>query len=372
MKFGVFYEMYVPPEDLADASAETRIVRETVDQIVLADKYQWDYVWLTEHHFLRQFSHMSAAEVLFGAAAYVTEHIRFGFGLALTPPKYNHPVRIAERVAMLDCLSGGRVDLGSGRSTTPAELYGFGINPDESREMWEEGLEAVTRLLAEEDVELDGKYVKMPSRTTLPRPVQKPHPPLWVGGVGPGNAERAARRGLGMLFFALNTAPEALRESIQAYRDNISHAEPYIPGGVNNQTAGFINALCAPDEADRDRVRWLAATKMVEHTLHGSGWMIEGWPDPDNVPKSYAHVFQAGPFDLHQAIKADPDAVARDMLDAGLVCAGTPKDCIQVLERFQQVGVDQVIIHMQMGGVPHEDIVQTIETMGREVLPLFR
>ena len=120
MKFGLFYELYVPEDDEA---AEAPIIRQLVDQIVLADKCGWDYVWLTEHHFLGGFSHMSAPEVVFGAAAYATSHIRFGFGLALTPPAYNHPVRIAERVAMLDCVSNGRVDIGTGRSTTPAELY---------------------------------------------------------------------------------------------------------------------------------------------------------------------------------------------------------------------------------------------------------
>ena len=157
MKFGIFYEMFVPP---SEAEAEARIIRETVDQIVHADKNGFDHVWLTEHHFLKGFSHMSAPEVLFGAAAYQTEHIRFGFGLALTPPSYNHPVRIAERVAMLDCLSNGRVDVGSGRSTTPAELYGFGIDPEQSRAQWQEGVDAVARLLAEEEVELDGEFVK--------------------------------------------------------------------------------------------------------------------------------------------------------------------------------------------------------------------
>ena len=201
MKFGLFWEMYVPPLDLDDPGAEARIVRETADEIVFADQHGWDYAWLTEHHFLRQFSHMSAAEIVFGAAAYATEHIRFGFGLALTPPAYNHPVRIAERAAMLDCLSNGRVDIGSGRSTTPAELYGFGLDPEESRAQWMEGLVAVARLLAEEDVELDGEFVKMPPRTVVPRPVQKPHPPLWVGGVGPGNAEprREVRAGNAVL-----------------------------------------------------------------------------------------------------------------------------------------------------------------------------
>jgi alkanesulfonate monooxygenase SsuD/methylene tetrahydromethanopterin reductase-like flavin-dependent oxidoreductase (luciferase family) len=370
MKFGLFYEMYVPPADLSDPGAEARIIRETVDQIVYADKLGWDYVWLTEHHFLRQFSHMSAAEVLFGAAAYATEHIRFGFGLALTPPKYNHPVRIAERVAMLDCLSNGRVDLGTGRSTTPEELLGFDIDPDESRAMWEEGLEAVARLLAEENVELDGQFVKMPPRTSLPRPVQKPHPPLWVGGVGPGNAERAAKRGLGMLFFALNTAPEALRESIAAYRDNIGNAKP-IAGGINDQVAGFVNSLCAEPE-NRDAIRWLAATKMVEHTRHGSHFMTTGWPDPDNIPSSYAHVVQGDTMAFKEAIEADADGVAQGLLDSGMVAAGSPDDVLEVLQRFHDVGVDQVIVHMQMGGVPHADIMKTIELMGTEVLPKLR
>ena len=223
---------------------------------------------------------------------------------------------------MLDCLSGGRVDVGSGRSTTPMELYGFGVDPDESRAMWEEGLEAVARLLAHRDVELDGKFIKMPPRTVVPRPVQRPHPPLWVGGVGPGNAERAARRGLGMIFFANNTAPEALRDSIKAYRDNIGNAVPFVPGGVNNQVAGFVNSLCTNDAADRDRVRWLAATKMCEHTLHGSTYMTTGWPDKDNMPSSYAHVMSGETDMFHEAIKANPEAVAQGMLDSGMVAAG--------------------------------------------------
>jgi alkanesulfonate monooxygenase SsuD/methylene tetrahydromethanopterin reductase-like flavin-dependent oxidoreductase (luciferase family) len=364
VKFGLFYEMFVPPEEL---DQEAVIIRHTVDQIVHADRHGWDQVWLTEHHFLGGFSHMSAPEVVFGAAAYATERIRFGFGLALTPPQYNHPVRIAERAAMLDCLSGGRVDLGSGRSTTPRELYGFGIDPDTSRDQWEEGLEAVARLLAEEEVELDGDWVKMPPRTVYPRPVQQPHPPLWVGGVGPGNAERAAKRGLGMLFFAIKADPDGLRESIAAYRDAIGSAEP-ICGSVNNQTAGFVNGLCG---RDRDAVRHLAASKTVEHTLHGSQHMIDGWPD-GVAPKSYAHVTHGENKKLLDAIIADRDAVADSLLEGGFVMAGDVDDCRKVLDSFHEVGVDQVIIHMQMGNVPHERIMESIEIIGTELIPKYR
>ena len=363
MKFGLFYEMYCPLDELEQ---EPVIIRNTVEQIVHADCHGWDHVWLTEHHFLGGFSHMSAPEVLFAGAATQTDHIRFGFGLALTPPKYNHPVRVAERAAMLDCLSNGRVDIGSGRSTTPVELYGFGLDPEESRGQWAEGLEAVAHLLAETNVELDGEFVKMPPRTVYPRPVQKPHPPLWVGGVGPGNAERAAKRGLGMLFFAQETKPEALAESIAAYKANIGAAEPFVPGGVNNQTAGFINGLCS---YDRDEIRTLAARKTVEHTLHGNVCMTEGWPN-DELPPSYAHV--AGVREMRKVIEANPNAMADQMLANGFVMAGTPEDCKPVLDAFQEVGVDQVIIHMQMGNVPHDRIMESIELIGKELIPKYQ
>jgi alkanesulfonate monooxygenase SsuD/methylene tetrahydromethanopterin reductase-like flavin-dependent oxidoreductase (luciferase family) len=363
VKFGLFYEMYSPLDQPAE---EAKIIKHCVDQVVLADRYAFDYVWLTEHHFLGGFSHMSAPEVVFGAAAYATNHIRFGFGLALTPPQYNHPVRIAERAAMLDCLSDGRVDIGSGRSTTPTELYGFGLDPEQSRAQWLEGLEAVAHLLAEENVELDGEFVKMPPRTVYPRPVQQPHPPLWVGGVGPGNAERAAQRGLGMLFFANQTKPESLRASIQAYRDNIGSAQPFVAGGVNNQTAGFVNGLCS---YDRVEIRQLAARKTIEHTFHGNIAMTQGWPD-GQLPPSYAHVAEVGT--MYEAIKADRQAMEDLWLREGFVMAGTPEDCAPVLDSFHEVGVDELIIHMQMGNVPHERIMESIELIGTELMPKYR
>ena len=175
-----------------------------------------------------------------------------------------------------------------------------------------------------------------------------------------------------MCFFSNNTAPEALRESVKAYKDNIGHAQPFVPGGVNNQVAGFVNALCTTNREDRDRIRWLAATKMVEHTLHGSTYMTSGWPDPENMPASYAHVMSGDTMTFHEAIKTDPDAVAKSMLEAGMVAAGTPDDCLEVLSRFKGVGIDDIILHLQMGGVPHADIMTTIETLGTEVFPHLR
>lgn len=364
MKFGLFYEMFVPP---TDPTAEAKVVRQTVDQIVHADRHGFDYVWLSEHHFLKGFSHMSAPEVIFGAAAYQTERIRFGFGLALTPPAYNHPVRVAERVNMLDCLSGGRVDLGSGRSTTPTELYGFGLDPDESRSQWSEGLDAVVRCIADETVSFDGEYVNIPPRSVVPRSVQRPHPPLWVGGVGPGNAERAAKKGLGMLFFAQKADYEMLSASTEAYYANIDKAEP-MAGVVNRATAGFVNGLCGQD---RDEVRRLAVERTVEHTLHGSDYMLHGWPG-GTPPKSYAHLTQGETKMVNDLIKSDRKMVEDLMTEGGFVMAGTPEDCQPFLDAFQKSGVDQVIIHMQMGDMPHDRIMESIEIMGSELIPAYQ
>ena len=204
MKFGIFYEMFVPPGE-AKAQRRGSSGRPSI-RLCLADKHGFDYVWLTEHHFLRGFSHMSAPEVLFGAAAVQTEHIRFGFGLALTPPSYNHPGSlIAERVAMLDCLSNGRVDWARVALLLPPSFTVWHRSRNRPGLNGRRGLTPSRDCSPRRRSILDGEFVKMPARTVVPRPVQKPHPPLWVGGVGRGNAERAAKRGLGMLFFAHKT-----------------------------------------------------------------------------------------------------------------------------------------------------------------------
>jgi alkanesulfonate monooxygenase SsuD/methylene tetrahydromethanopterin reductase-like flavin-dependent oxidoreductase (luciferase family) len=174
-----------------------------------------------------------------------------------------------------------------------------------------------------------------------------------------------------MLFFAVNTAPEALRESIETYRRAVANATPFHPGGTNAQTAGFINGLVTDDAGDRDRIRRLAGRRAIEHQMHGSAYMTEGWPDPDHPPASYAHVMGDAVKGALAMIRRDPESVAQTAVEQGFVAAGTPDDAAPILERFADVGVDQVIIHMQMGGVPHEDIVRSIEVIGKELIPRF-
>src|SRR5690349_7634500 len=179
MKFGIFYEHQLPRPWHPDA--ERQLFQNALDQVEYADKLGFDMVWEVEHHFLEEYSHSSAPEVFLAACSQRTRNIRLGHGIIQTAPAYNHPARVAERVAMLDLVSGGRVEFGSGESSSEAELGGFGIDQITKREQWLEGLEVAIRCMTETPFGgHDGTCVQIPPRNVVPKPVQTPHPPLWV------------------------------------------------------------------------------------------------------------------------------------------------------------------------------------------------
>src|SRR6266545_3429076 len=173
MRFGIFYEHQLPrPWAPGD---EHRLLTDALEQVELADRLGIDYLWLVEHHFLEEYSHSSAPEVFLAAASQRTKNIRLGHGIVQTPPPFNHPARVAERIAMLDLVSDGRVDFGTGESSSEAELGGFGIDPERKRELWEEGLRVAIRCMTEVPFTgVDGAHVTMPQRNVVPKPVQKP------------------------------------------------------------------------------------------------------------------------------------------------------------------------------------------------------
>jgi alkanesulfonate monooxygenase SsuD/methylene tetrahydromethanopterin reductase-like flavin-dependent oxidoreductase (luciferase family) len=175
--------------------------------------------------------------------------IRIGHAVVLLPFPYNHPVRIAERVATLDILSSGRVEVGTGRSATQVELGGFGIPYNETRARWEEALEIITKIWKSADGTFShkGKYFDIPERTVVPMPIQKPHPPMWVACTGEDTHELAGRLGLGLLSFTLLVTPEKLGQRVARYREALKQAKPY-GAFVNNKAAAFSMVHCAPTD----------------------------------------------------------------------------------------------------------------------------
>jgi alkanesulfonate monooxygenase SsuD/methylene tetrahydromethanopterin reductase-like flavin-dependent oxidoreductase (luciferase family) len=208
MRFGIFYEHQLPRP--WGEGSEQKLFQDALSQVELADRLGIDHAWEVEHHFLEEYSHSSAPEVFLAAASQRTKNIRLGHGITLLPPNYNPPARVAERIATLDLVSNGRAEFGTGESASRAELEGFNIDPADRRAMWREVLEQVANMLAMDPYPgFQGKYFSMPVRNVVPKPVQKPHPPLWVACSNRETIHLAAQLGIGALTFAFVDPAEA-------------------------------------------------------------------------------------------------------------------------------------------------------------------
>lgn len=357
VKFGLLYELeYARPWP---ANFERDLFHQALEQIELADQVGFDCVWEVEHHFLSEYSHSSAPEVFLGAVSQRTKRIRLGHGVVLLPNAYNHPVRIAERIATLDILSDGRVEFGTGRSGTPAELEGFGIDPAESRAMWEEAVSIIPRMWMEDPFSWSGKYFSMPPRSVVPKPLQKPHPPMWVAASSPTTFLEAGKRGLGVLCFILGE-PARLAHRVESYREALKCAVP-VAGIVNDQVAGFTVTLCLEDEAEARAVGGPAAMWYTAKL----GNIVGDWRG--KVIPGYEYYSQ-----MNDEAR---DLTRRDfggLLANGTYCIGDPEECIRVIKLYEAAGVDQLICFMQAGRVPHEAIMRSIKLFGERVIPAFQ
>lgn len=236
MKLSLAYEMQRPVVD------DHAVIEETIEQCVLADEMGFDYVWFVEHHFLTGFSMSPCPEVIYDALSQRTKNIRLGFGVVILP--YHHPIRVAERVAMVDHLTKGRVDLGTGRSA-PYEQTGMGIDPRETREMWEESLSMIPNIWQDGLFSWEGKYWNVPPRDVRPKPYQQPHPPLWVAALQPATYQLAAQKGIGVMALSV-TAPSVLAPHIKEYKQNVKDANP-VGKAINDQWLSSTVAYCDTD-----------------------------------------------------------------------------------------------------------------------------
>src|ERR1041384_8210304 len=201
MKFGIFYELSVPRPWTRES--ERTVYNNALEQVKLADQLGFSNVWAVEHHFLEEYSHCSAPELFLTACAMLTKNIRVGHGIVVCVPEFNHPIKIAERTATLDILSGGRLEVGTGRSATWTELAGFRADPDITKKPWEELCGCLPKMWTQERFSFQGEFWSMPERTILPKVYQRPHPPMWVAVTSPGTGLAAADRGPGSPRLAL-------------------------------------------------------------------------------------------------------------------------------------------------------------------------
>ena len=374
MRFGLFYEHQVPrPWEDGD---ERRVFSEALEQIELADRVGFDCVWLVEHHFLEEYSHSSAPDLFLAAVSQRTQRIRLGHGIVHALPAINHPARVAERVATLDVLSGGRVEFGTGEGSAAAELDAFGVDPADKRAMWEEGVRVALRCMTETPFTGHaGDHVRMPPRNVVPKPLQRPHPPVWVACSRRETIRLAAKHAIGALAFAFFD-PEEARHWVDDYYATLAHEGVPLGDGVNANLACVTSFFCHADEDEAVR-RGAEGVNFIGYSL--GHYYVFGRHRPGQLD------LWAEYRKRRAAEGYDPEAVALatgsgDRLGATVVQAGTsglrgamgtPDQVREYLRRYEECGVDQIILSCTAGRNRHEHVMEALDLFAREVMPEF-
>lgn len=355
MKFSLFLEMQIshPTREL-----ERQLFHDCVAQAVLADELGYHCVWEVEHHGLYEYAHSSAPEVFLGYIAARTRRIRLGHGVTLTPGRYNHPIRVAERIATLDILSGGRVNWGSGKSSSRVEQGAFQVDRERLHDEWLEALEMIPRMWRADVFEWNGRFYQVPPTQVVPKPVQRPHPPIFAACSTADMTTRVGTLGLGALNFAQGT-DDFLKRRVEAYRDAVAGAAPRAYE-VTDHFACTPTALILDDDR-----------RACEHGFRGSRFFAQ----------SLARYYFTGdrPLGTLDVPRGDLDAdelaaamASRTQPGAPLVSVvGDPVAAREAVSRFHDAGVDELILIMQMGTVPHALIMESMRTFAEKVMPHF-
>jgi alkanesulfonate monooxygenase SsuD/methylene tetrahydromethanopterin reductase-like flavin-dependent oxidoreductase (luciferase family) len=372
VRFGLFYEHQLPRID--GQRDEGGLLADALDQVELADRLGIDYVWEVEHHFLEEYSHSSAPEVFLAAASQRTKSIRLGHGIVQVPPAFNHPARVAERIATLDLISDGRVEFGTGEGSSQMELGGFGIERDTKRAQWEESLDAITRMFVEEPFAgYDGRWLSMPPRNVIPKPKQRPHPPLWVACSRRETILTAAEHGLGALSFAF-VEPEDAKEWVDSYYETLA-SERCVPAGfsVNPSVAVVLPLMCHRDEGTAIE-RGIDGAHFFGFSLAYYYAFGEHRPGHSNVWREFTERRGEVGF-AREIVTPDEGPLGVRLLQHGLGslrgAIGTPDQIADLIARYEAVGVDQVIFVSQAGPNRHEHICESLELFAAEVVPRF-
>jgi alkanesulfonate monooxygenase SsuD/methylene tetrahydromethanopterin reductase-like flavin-dependent oxidoreductase (luciferase family) len=355
MRFSLFFEMQIARPTPA---TERRLFQDCSEQAVLADRLGYEAVWAAEHHGLREYAHSSAPEVFLAFVAARTERVRLGHGVTLTPHRYNHPIRIAERIATLDVLSGGRVNWGSGKSGSRTEQDAFQIDPADLQGQWAEALQMIPRMWQQDVFEWHGEHFDIPPIQVVPKPVQEPHPPLFAACTNPKTAELAGSLGIGALNFAAGT-PAELAGKVARYREAVRASEP--EDYQKNE-----RYLCTPTclVLDDDHLA-------SRHGFRGAGYFWSA------MQQYYASTDRpVGPLPVDRG-DLDEEELRRRMSaraadDAPLTSViGDPSAARETVARFQEAGVDELVLVMQTGTVPSELVTSSIRTFAEKVMPDF-
>ena len=355
MKFSLFYEMQI-----ADPTreSEARLFHECLEQSVLADELGYHCIWEVEHHGLYEYSHSSAPEIFLSFVAARTKRIRVGHGVTLLPHRYNHPIRIAERIATLDILSGGRVNWGSGKSSSLVEQDAFENDKSSLHDQWLEAVRMIPKMWSSDVFEHKGRFFDIPPTQIVPKPVQDPHPPMFAACTKPDSAAFVGKLGMGALNFAIGS-DDYLADKVREYRAAVAQAEP-AGASITNHFACTPPTLVLDD--DREACRWgFRGARFFSESL--ARYYLGGDRPTGRLPVPRDFMPEESLTDA-MALRNTPD-------DSLNVMCGDPGFAREYVERFREIGVDELICVMQLGTVPHELVMKSIRTIAERVMPHF-
>jgi alkanesulfonate monooxygenase SsuD/methylene tetrahydromethanopterin reductase-like flavin-dependent oxidoreductase (luciferase family) len=363
MELGLLYEFEAPqpwdqPHPWGQRNAERKSYQNAIEQIVLADKKGFHTAWLVEHHFREGRSHMPCSEAVLGALSQITENIRLGFGVTLTPHEFIHPARVAEKVATVDLLSRGRVEWGIGRST-PMEQQAFGVDIARSKDKMLAAARTVVGMWRDEYYEEDSEFLKFPARMVTPKPWQDPHPPMWVATSSEGSARLAGENGLGLLCFSIMQPLSRLRGILGVYQEAQKRATPLA--GVHTNKVGIYTLVhCARSRSDFEANKlwesiWWWYTTVAQFLLK--------WEFADLPQEKKDQVFPL----LKKQADGDFDITRFDEED--MIIVGTPEQCLAKFLKYEEAGVDQVLCYVNFGHLTHKAVMESISLLGDYVIP---
>ena len=371
MRFSLIYEAQTTD---ASRAGDRQVFEETVEQAILADQMGFDVFWCVEHTALTNYSHMSVPETLLAFVAGKTDRIGLGHGVVCLPPAMNHPVKVAERVALLDILSKGRVHFGVGKGGTQQESGTFGYDLDTLMPQIDEAMYLIPRIFVEEEIEHDGEFIKIPRRPIHPKPYQDPHPYMYLACTGEDSLVRAGSRGMGALVLGFG-GPDEVAKKNRIYRDawNRRDVKDQVGFRPHQHMAALCPAIVLADGQEARRI----GIRGQRYFMEAITYWYAGGEKPDHT-KWQDDLTQSTTGETIIKSRWASEKIEVDFSDSNMAMMnpnhayGTVQDCIGYVKRLKEAGADEILFICQMGTVPQWAQLETIRNIGKYVIPYFR
>jgi alkanesulfonate monooxygenase SsuD/methylene tetrahydromethanopterin reductase-like flavin-dependent oxidoreductase (luciferase family) len=363
MEFGIFFNGYIPGPAAHDTDLEHLEIMNEAKFAVFADKHNWKYAWFGEHHGLTEYSHMSAPEVVMGWVAAQTDYIHLSTGINSLSPRKEHPVRYAERAAMLDHICEGRFEWGTGRGAGSHEMKTFNIMDTSSTKAdWDEVVREIPKMWEQVDYTHEGLFTVPTPHNILPKPDGQGHPPIWVACGNPPTFARAGELGIGAIAFNFEPIFN-LKDRVDAYKEAIQDPVEIV-GQFKNDNVMITNSVICFE--DRKRAREMVLRK-------GRGYLVTMVNlYHDTMPKSTDGItWPDTPINLKDISGGDDEALLDSLIEGGFLLCGTPDEVAEQIQAWGDVGMDQLVFGLPIEGLHYDEVIEVLELFGDKVIPEF-